>query len=384
MDTVVGRGRTRVTAFVTLVSSDAAYGGPVSVALNQLREFHRRGCKVTLVCGYRHGDRPAREIDGIRLVRCRIYWPLPRLGFASMLAPLAWLYVLRCVAAREHIIVHLARDLVTMPTAFLATLLSKKVLVQTHGMIDQSVKRGAALLDVCLTRPVLARAYRALALTDREELDLLDLGASPDRVVRIINGISVTTIDNARGRQEVLYLARLAARKRPLDFVEMARTLAREFPSVRFSLIGPDEGQGQAVVDAIQSSGVPEDRLGYEGPIEMDHVRKRLGAAAVYVLPAVNEIFPMTVLEAMERGVPVVVTSDNGLAEQLLRHDAGVVVQPTVPDLVSAVRNVLSDPDQAMELGLRGRALVEREWSIQRVVDDLERYFGFGSPTQKS
>ena len=94
------------------------------------------------------------------------------------------------------------------------------------------------------------------------------------------------------------------ARKRPLVFVDMAKTLLDEGLDARFTLVGPDEGEGSALRTALKD----DPRISWEGALDPAEIPQRMAAASIYVLPSVREPYPMSVLEAMSVGLPVVVS----------------------------------------------------------------------------
>jgi glycosyltransferase involved in cell wall biosynthesis len=79
----------------------------------------------------------------------------------------------------------------------------------------------------------------------------------------------------------------------------------------------------------------------------------------------------MSVLEAMSVGLPVIVSSDCGLAQVVERTRSGLVTDPQIPALASAVESILADPALARAMGERGRATVRTEFTMRTVGDRL-------------
>jgi glycosyltransferase involved in cell wall biosynthesis len=102
---------------------------------------------------------------------------------------------------------------------------------------------------------------------------------------------------------------------------------------------------------------------------------ERMRRATVYVLPSVDEPYPMSVLEAMSVGLPVVVTDTCGLASFVRDHDAGLVTDDTVEGLADAVRTLLADPDRAAAMGARGGSAVRSERSMAAIAQRLETFY---------
>ncbi|WP_234996474.1 glycosyltransferase [Demequina sp. NBRC 110054] len=356
------------------MSPDGAYGGPVRVAVNQLAELARRGHEVELIAGCRgFGSETPREEHGVRLSLFPVSQRVPGSGFAGLASSELIRYVRGSIDETTVVQVHLARDLITMPAARIARARARRLVIQPHGMIAQSGNPLAPFFDLALTRRVLRNADAVLSLTADETRSIESIAGPGVALSRIHNGIPVPGRELGEPEPlEVLFLSRLHPRKRAPLFVEMAIRLAGDHPQVRFAVVGPDEGDGDEVAREIRASGLSAERLSWEGSLPPADTAARMARAAIYVLPSIGEVFPMSVLEAMGHGKAVVVTEDNGLASLLKARDSGVVVDESVEGLVDAVRRLIEDPLRRQQLGRNARAHIESEFSISSVVDRLE------------
>jgi glycosyltransferase involved in cell wall biosynthesis len=97
--------------------------------------------------------------------------------------------------------------------------------------------------------------------------------------------------------------------------------------------------------------------------------------ATVALVPSLAEAWGQVVAEAMSMSVPVITTSAVGLASELIRADAGIVVEPgNAPALVAAISELLGDPERRRAMGARGCAAAQH-LSISSVVTRLEEIF---------
>lgn len=364
----------RILQVVALVSGTNAYGGPTTVALNQCRALAEAGHDVLLAAaGSELGDPLPPHVDGVRARLFRPLQALPGTGFAGLTAPGLLSWVRRAAAGADVVHVHVARDLLTLPAAWLAERTGTRVVLQPHGMIDASRNPLAGPLDALLTRRVLRGAHQVLHLTPREAEDLRGVAAGPIALRELHNGMPHAPQARGRGERDaprVLYLARLQERKRPLTFVATARALAERYPRASFTLVGPDEGQGEAVREAIAASGLGE-RLTWAGPVDAAGAREWFADSDIYVLPSVAEPYPMSVLEAMSAGLPVVITDSCGLAPTVRRTGAGVVVGPGQDELDAALAGLLDDAAARREMGRVASETIEREYGMAAVVERL-------------
>jgi glycosyltransferase involved in cell wall biosynthesis len=364
----------KIIQIATLVSPDGAYGGPVRVAVNQTRALLAAGHEVILAAGARgYGKDVPETHDGVPVKLFNVRSIVPQLGFSGLIAPglQTWLREVGPTADAIHI--HMGRDLVTLPSALLASSRNIPYVLQTHGMVTPSAHPLAKPVDLLWTKPALRRARRIFYLTDSEQQSLDALVPGELSLEQLHNGVPESPAFPSKDTQdiEVLFLARLQERKRPMMFVEMARKLHSRFPNVRFVLVGPDEGEGKAVQAAIEESGL-QTTLAWEGPVGPEESAERISRCDIYVLPSVNEPFPMSVLEALGLGKPVVITDTCGLAEAVSRSNSGAVVDSSLESLTDAVALLLNDPLGRMNAATNAGHLAAQDFGMNRVARQLE------------
>lgn len=361
----------RVLHAVTLHSPTNAFGGPVRVALNLCRGLAGRGHRPRLVgLGDGFGEQPLpTEVEGVptRLYQARSILPL---GFSGITSPALLADAGALVRDADVVHVHLARDLVTLPVALAALRAGRPLVLQTHGMVDPSGKLLARLLDAVAVRRVLRGADAVLHLTGHERKDLdAVLGAPLRGAVRLVNGVPAqAAAPRPQGPPRILYAARLQTRKRPTDFVAAVPEILRHHPDAVFVLAGPDEGERAAVDALVDELGVGE-RVHRPGPLRAPEMLAELRRAHVYVLPSVDEPFPMSVLESLSVGTPAVVTASNGLAGDIEESGAGRVVEDAA-GLAPAV-SALLDPAANDSASVAARKLATEAFSMEAVLDTL-------------
>jgi glycosyltransferase involved in cell wall biosynthesis len=151
----------------------------------------------------------------------------------------------------------------------------------------------------------------------------------------------------------------------------MAKALHLKYPAVRFAMVGPDGGEGPAVDAAIRQAGMG-DALRWEGALSPEDTTARISRSAIYVLPSVDEPFPMSVLEALSLGKPVVVTDSCGLSAAITEAGAGTVIDSGMESLVSSVEHLLADSAYRNAVGGRAKILAEQKFSMKTIREQLE------------
>lgn len=365
----------RILHVVTLVSAEGAYGGPVTVAVGQTQALAQLGHEVTLLAGW--DGRAMLNVPKVNVRLFRARQAVPGTGFAGLCSPGLWRELQRRAAHVDIVHVHLGRDLVSLPAALIADACGLPLVIQTHGMVRSDLRLKARAVDTLLTRRVLRHSSAQLVLTEEEEADAPIVAGAVVNTVRITNGVTVPGLKatwGGTGVPEVVFCARLHKRKRPVAFVEMAAAFLDAGGVARFTMYGPDEGELTAVQNAIRNHGL-ERQIFHKGPLRSDQVIPRLSEAQAYVLPSVNEPFPMSLLEAMSLGLPSVITDTTGLSEHMNASGAAEVTDGSPHAMARALRRLLESPLAWNAHSIRARDEIATNFRVDSVARHLEQLY---------
>ena len=359
---------------VTYVSIDAAFGGPVAVAVAQAIELAACGHEVELLAGW--DGLATLEAPGVRVRLFRTNSLLPAAGFSGLVAPRLLAHVRANHRSYDSVHIHMSRDLITLPVAMFLASKRAKYVVQSHGTIVPDPRIRARIFDAIAVRRVLERATSVIAYRGVDDDALRAVSRGKASIEFLVNGVEsgLMPLPNPATAGEVLFMARLHPRKRVMAFAQMARLLVERGISSRFVVVGPDEGD-LAALRAFIATHAMLDLLSYEGAVPYDQVRDRLRRSAVYVLPSVNEPFPVTVLEAMAVGTPCVITDTCGLAPYFEEDTAGLVTDGTPDKMAEAVESLITDSALRDSVIKNAARTVEERFSIGAVVETLLAYY---------
>jgi len=365
----------RILQVVTLVSANGAYGGPVAVAVGQTQALAELGHDVTLLAGW--DGRATLSVPGVDVQLFRARQVMPGTGFAGLCSPGVWRDVRRRAADADVVHVHLGRDMVSLPAALVADWCGRPLVVQTHGMVRVDRRLKARAVDALITRRVLQHSAAQLVLTDEEETDAPVVAGGALNIVRVANGVIIPELSatwDGTSTPEVVYCARLHVRKRPVEFVEMAAAFLEAGGVARFTMFGPDEGELPAVLEAINAHGL-ESKVRYMGALAPADVLTRLSLAQAYVLPSVNEPFPMSLLEAMSLALPAIITDSTGVSAAFERAGAAEVTDGSPGAMASALGQVLASPSAWQTRSSRARQEIAEHYRVDAVAHQLEQLY---------
>jgi glycosyltransferase involved in cell wall biosynthesis len=118
----------------------------------------------------------------------------------------------------------------------------------------------------------------------------------------------------------------------------------------------------------LQTNGVPESRYHFMGQVPYQEMPYLYPLASAFVLPSYSESFPMTLLEAMSSGLPVVASRVGGIPEMIRDKQDGYLFEPGNPRaLADGVIALLSDRAFAERIRRNARNRVLDEFSALRM-----------------
>ena len=123
--------------------------------------------------------------------------------------------------------------------------------------------------------------------------------------------------ESHKGRKEkvVTFLGRITMQKGPEYFVEAAAQVLRRTHNIRFCMAGSGDMMN-AMIEMAAAKGIA-DRFHFPGFMKGKQVYEAFADSDVYVMPSVSEPFGISPLEAMQCGVPSIISKQSGCAEIL-------------------------------------------------------------------
>jgi glycosyltransferase involved in cell wall biosynthesis len=156
-------------------------------------------------------------------------------------------------------------------------------------------------------------------------------------------------------------------------FLEAAALVAREDPAARFAIVG-DGTLRPALERQAQETGIT-DRVIFTGwRRDLPGIYADLDVLAV---TSNNEGTPVSAIEAMAAGCPVVATNVGELPARLIREgETGYLVPPSdAPAVATALLRVLHQPEMARCMGETARKAARERFSAQRLITDMEQLY---------
>jgi glycosyltransferase involved in cell wall biosynthesis len=140
---------------------------------------------------------------------------------------------------------------------------------------------------------------------------------------------------------------------------------------------GPSRHQLEALVNEL---GVAT-RVKFLGFLNEDEIIGELQSADLFVLPSFVEGIPVSAMEAMAIGVPVIVTNIAGTSELIEDGRTGILVRPSDAEaLIDAILRMIQDYPFRLRAAERGRQKVVDEFDVDRECAKLNEYLQAAAP----
>jgi glycosyltransferase involved in cell wall biosynthesis len=262
--------------------------------------------------------------------------------------------------------------------------------MSAHGMLEPWAlvnKRFKKMLySFFVERANVASASCLHALTLAEERQYRKFGATAPIVV-IPNAIDVPSSAHAsdfldcfpelRGKRLILFLSRLHSKKGADLILRAWSTIAGSFPDSHLVLAGPDsEGTKAKLQLFVQSFGLGHS-VSFPGMLSGPAKWGAFAAATAFVLPSQSEGMPVSALEAMAMGVPVIVTKACNLPT-VSQYKAGWEVEVNVSSLQTALLECLQNtPETNQLIGRRGKQLTTERYSWPVILQQFHELYNW-------
>jgi len=257
--------------------------------------------------------------------------------------------------------------------ALLAPQLGARLVATVHGLPEPA--RGRRLRYSVQQRAAFwllrHRFDIVVAVSEALRRDLIDLYAMSSTQVRSVrNGIVVPNFRFAARGTGCLHIGsvgRLVPVKGFELFVDVARLLRKRHQDVRFSILGEGPERAALTYQATTAGLVDVFSFAAPNPEPWPYYE----SLDLYLNTSVTEGLPLSILEAMSAGLPVVAPAVGGIPDVIRHGDTGYLVESRDAGHYSAVCSaLLHDPGDRARIGSAARMRVLQEFSATRMAKD--------------
>jgi glycosyltransferase involved in cell wall biosynthesis len=295
-----------------------------------------------------------------------------------------------CWQITKHSLFGGARGVVLTPTCYFKPFLKDAVFIWLCRLLGRRITAWIQMdframkyesLSRCarwFVRTTLRRCHRFVLPADRLRQFLPDW-IPAERVDAIPNGLPERPLpDFIRPEHplRVLYLSNIEDNKGWRTFLEAAREIGHRRDDVEFILHG---SPAFGLTDADVAGEIAKDnlagRLRWLGPAWDEDKWNAFAAAHVFCFPSWHEAFPLSVLEAMCAGLPIVATEVGGVPDAVARGEGGLIVPPRdAAALRDALTRLLDEPQTRAAMSRFNRTRWRERYTVTAYRDGWCRF----------
>lgn len=286
------------------------------------------------------------------------------------------------IARAESFDVIHAHDWLTYPAGIHAKQISGKPMVIHVHATDYDRSRGNVNPEVyAIEKNGMDFADHIITVSNLTRNTVIEkYHQDPSKVTTVHNAVEplsqdIVSIQDKRGVKDkvVTFLGRITMQKGPEYFVEAAAKVLEKADNVRFVMAGSGDMMNQMI--RLAASRNISDRFHFTGFMKGKQVYEVLKSSDVYVMPSVSEPFGISPLEAMQCGVPSIISKQSGCAEIL---DYAVKVDYwDIEAMADAIYGIITYPAMYQFLKEEGKREVDNiKWEyagqkVRRIYDQV-------------
>lgn len=290
----------------------------------------------------------------------------------------------RTIAGAEQCEIIAAHDWMTIPAGMAARdVRGVPLVIHVHSLEpDRSPLRVNEVI-YGIERFGMLEADHVIAVSHYTKQKIVEQYGIPERKISVVHNAALPLVPPGKGQgtaaegdapprrgKNVLFLGRVTRQKGPEYFLDAARKVLAEDPEVRFIVAGSGD------MMAMMQQGADERGIAgsvvFTGFLKRRDVARAYAMSDLYVMTSVSEPFGITALEAIEQGVPVILSRQSGVTEVLPRCPA--VDAADTDTLARTILDVLRNDHLREEIVRDGREDMKGlTWAGQAELI-LERY----------
>jgi Glycosyltransferase len=221
------------------------------------------------------------------------------------------------------------------------------------------------------------RGVQTICLSERLTHDIRSIYKPKPYILH--NGIDVvkkTIIKPYNQVPRILFLSNLLKGKGVLVFLQSLAELHRQGYRFTARIVGEPVDYSIEEAKAFCNKEGMADVVQVIGPRFGEDKFKELRHSDIFVLPSYNECVPLSILEAMQFGLPVVSTTVGGIPDIIRHGQTGLLTRPGhVKELSATLRQLIADKALRIKLGNNAREAFLHHYTLDHFYDGLSAIF---------
>ncbi|MBL8037701.1 MAG: glycosyltransferase family 4 protein [Nitrospira sp.] len=265
----------------------------------------------------------------------------------------------------------------------LSKLLGRCVVVFFHGW-DASFEQTLRKYFLGIFRWTYFRADAVLVLANEFSTRLVSMGykgrlhvgstaIDDGMLLGDVPALYATKYSRGRGKFNILFLSRIVKKKGVFEAVDAYWHLRKRYPTATLTIAG--EGPDlESVKTYVHDRSIPD--VFFAGFVTGQAKAEAFGEADAYLFPSYSEGMPLSVLEAMASGLPVVTRPVGALRDFFEDKRMGFIIESLAPgDIADALERLLTNRELCLSVGKYNYEYAKKHFSAKNAARALIRHY---------
>jgi glycosyltransferase involved in cell wall biosynthesis len=203
--------------------------------------------------------------------------------------------------------------------------------------------------------------------------EFLEIGVPQSKIEYVPNSVNTQLFFpiNKTYENKVLFVGRLNFNK---GLHVLLKSLNYITVNLELTVVGPSDSNltyfKELMNEITRQNVLGKHRINYVGPKNQEELIRLYQDASIFVLPSFREASPMSILEAMACGTPVVATPVGGIPEMVNDNTTGLIIPTGDPvKLGHAIETLLNNPELRIKFGKNARKRVMTLFSDEKIME---------------
>lgn len=176
----------------------------------------------------------------------------------------------------------------------------------------------------------------------------------------------------------IVFLAVLIKRKGIFDLVEAMEEILKdkELKDYNINVIIAGSGcEESAVKEKIDELGI-SDSFVFKGWLDVKQKNEILKKGQIFVLPSYNEGLPVSILEAMSYGLPIISTNVGSIEDAVINGYNGIIINPgNIKELINAISTLIKDVNLWEKFSYNSKYIVAKKYDKDTYFENIEKIY---------
>lgn len=252
----------------------------------------------------------------------------------------------------------------------ISKILGKKSVFHIHGATFDEFYEKLSRGRKKYMRYVLNRVHTIVVIAEYWKEKLMQM-TDNEKICVLYNWTDREICTNSTDKRDIqiLFLGRLCRRKGVYDLIKCIPEVLCHFPGVKFILAG--DGEIEEVRNLVNKMGL-ENVVKITGWVEGEAKLDLLCQSSIFILPSYHEGLPVSIIEALSAGLPVISTPVGGIPEMVFDGVNGYIVKPgDYKTLSQKIVNLLKDEKELKHMASHSLRIWKEKFKRETVIKKL-------------